>query len=135
VEKREERQERPFPLMAETERIVRCAVGVLNSLGHGYLEKVYENSLCVEFGEQGIPVEQQRQYQVHYKSKHVGTYVPDLIAFGSIIVEVKTIDRIGPSEVGQVLNYLKLTKSPVGIVLNFKHPRLEWRRLVWDVRR
>jgi GxxExxY protein len=56
--------------------------------------------------------------------------VPDLIAFGSVIVDTKTIDRIADHERGQMLNYLRITRCQVGLILNFKHAKLEWQRVV-----
>jgi len=103
---------------------------VLNTLGHGLLEKPYENALVVEFGLKGIRVHQQQRFDVYYKSVKVGDYIPDLIAFDKIIVETKTIDRITNLERGQVLNYLKITELRVGVILNFKHAKLEWERIV-----
>jgi uncharacterized protein (DUF433 family) len=67
---------------------------VLNELGHGLLEKPYENALVVEFGLRAIPYVQQRRYDVLYKTVKVGEYVPDLIAFGAVVVDSKVIERI-----------------------------------------
>jgi GxxExxY protein len=117
-------------LKAETEAIIGCAFEVLNELGHGLLEKPYENALAVEFALRGIPCEQQRRYDVLYKAVKVGEYVPDLIAFGTVVVDTKVIDRITNHELGQMLNYLKITGHQIGLILNFRLPRLEWKRVV-----
>ena len=114
----------------EVRQIVGCAFEVLNTLGCGLLEKPYENALCVEFKLRGIPFTQQPRYNVIYKGIKVGDFIPDLIVFQSIVVDTKTIDRITDIERGQILNYLKITGCRVGLILNFKHPRLEWERLV-----
>ena len=114
----------------EVRQIVSCAFEVLNTLGCGLLEKPYENALCVEFKLRGIPFQQQPRYQVIYKGVKVGDYIPDLIAFQYIVIDTKTIERITHLEYGQILNYLKLTGCKVGLILNFRHPRLEWKRLV-----
>ena len=111
-------------------QIIGCAMEVLNTLGHGLLEKPYENALVVEFGLKDIPYKQQPRFDVIYKGVKVGDYIPDLIAFGKIVVDAKTIDRITNVERGQILNYLKITQLRVGLILNFKHPKLEWERLV-----
>ena len=103
---------------------------VLNELGHGLHEKIYENALVVEFKLRGIPFEQQKRFPVHYKTVLVGEFVPDLIVFGSIIVDTKTIDRITEHELGKMTNYLRVAKLRVGLILNFKHARLEWERRV-----
>lgn len=114
----------------EVRQIVGCAFEVLNTLGHGLLEKPYENALCVEFNLRNIPFTQQPRFNVLYKGVKVGDYIPDLIAYNSIVVDTKTIERIIDIERGQILNYLKITGCKVGLILNFKHPRLEWERLV-----
>ena len=121
---------RPLILGEEVRQIVGCAFEVLNTLGHGLLEKPYENALCVEFRLRNIPFAQQPRFNVVYKGVRVGDYIPDLIAYSSIVVDAKTIERITDIERGQILNYLKITGCKVGLILNFKHPRLEWERLV-----
>jgi GxxExxY protein len=117
-------------LKEEVHGIVGCAMEVLNTLGHGLLEKPYENALVVEFGLRGIPYSQQPRFDVVYKSVKVGEYVPDLICYGKVVVDTKTVDRLTNVETGQMLNYLKITGLQVGLLLNFKHPRLEWKRIV-----
>jgi len=119
-----------FQLKEETHAIIGCAFEVLNELGHGLNEKCYENALVVEFRLRGIGFTQQRQFEVLYKGARVGLYTPDLIAFDQVIVDTKVIDCITDNERGQMLNYLRITKLRVGLILNFKHPRLEWERIV-----
>jgi len=117
-------------LREEVHQIVGCAIEVLNVLGHGLLEKPYENALAVEFGLQGIPFQQQPRFQVVYKNVNVGEYIPDLICFDQIVVDTKTIDTISEHEIGQMLNYLKITGIRVGLIINFKRSRLEWKRVI-----
>ena len=119
-----------FEMKKETYAIIGAAMEVLNTLGHGLLEKPYENAMVVEFGEQEIPFRQQPRFDVVYKSVKVGEYVPDLIAYGKIVVDTKTIEKISNHEKGQMLNYLKITGLKVGLILNFKHAKLDWERLV-----
>ena len=114
----------------EAKQVVGCAMSVLNTLGHGLLEKPYENALVVEFNLQEIPYQQQPRFNVEYKGVTVGEYIPDLVAFDGIVVDAKVIERIGNLEMGQMLNYLKITELGVGLILNFKRPRLEWKRIV-----
>lgn len=114
----------------ETRPIVGCAMQVLNTLGHGFHEKVYENALCVEMMAKGIPFEQQPRFPIYYRSVQVGEYIPDLIALSSIVIDTKTIERIGDLEVGRMLNYLRSTGLGIGLIINFKRPHLEWRH-VW----
>jgi len=119
-----------YLLKNETHAIIGCAFEVLNELGHGLNEKCYENALVVEFGLRNIANGQQRRFEVRYKTRPVGLFVPDLIAFDQVIVDAKVIDRITDHERGQMLNYLRITKLRVGLILNFKHPKLEWERIV-----
>ena len=110
--------------------IISCALEISNGLGHGLNERIYENSLVVEFGHRIIPYLQQPKYQVKWREVRVGEFIPDLIAHEQIIVETKTIERITDIERGQVLNYLRITGLPLGLIINFKKPRLEWERVV-----
>ena len=114
----------------ETHQIVGCAMEVLNELGHGFHEKIYENALVVEFGIRTIPCLQQKSFDIIFKKTVVGTYVPDLICFGQIIVDTKTIEAITDVERGKMINYLKVTGLKLGLLVNFKHPKLEWERIV-----
>ena len=115
---------------AETEKIIGFAFEVLNEVGHGLNEKIYENSLTVLFKLNNIVFDQQRRFPVFFRGVEVGEFVPDLIAFGSVIVDTKVIDRITDHERGQMLNYLRITKLRVGLILNFKNARLEFERVV-----
>ena len=117
-------------LERETHQIIGCAMEVINVLGHGLLEKPYENALVVEFGLRGILFIQQPQFDVIYKGVKVGEYTPDLIAFRKIIVDTKVINKITDHEVGQILNYLKITGLKLGIILNSGRAKLEWKRII-----
>jgi GxxExxY protein len=70
------------------------------------------------------------RFDVSYKGHSVGEYIPDLIVANAVIVDTKTIDQITDIERGQMINYLRITKLRVGVILNFKKPRLEWERIV-----
>lgn len=117
-------------LKEEVFQIVGAAMEVLNGIGHGLHEKPYENALAVEFGLRNIPFQQQPRFDVIYKEVKVSEYVPDLIAYGTVVVDAKVIERITDHERGQMINYLRITRSPVGVILNFKRAKLEWERLV-----
>lgn len=114
----------------KTFHIIGCAMNVMNILGHGFLEKVYENALTVEFREKNIPFAQQPRYAIHYKDMVIGEYIPDLVAYDEIILDTKVIDKITNVQKAQMINYLKTTNRKVGIILNFKNPRLEWERII-----
>ena len=113
-------------LKTEALQIVGCAIEIINTLGHGLVEKPYENALVVEFVLRKIPFRQQASFDVLYKGQKVGVFVPDLIAFDSLVVDTKVIERITDHERGLMLNYLRITGLRIGIILNFKHRKLEW---------
>lgn len=111
-------------------RVNGCAMAVLNELGHGLREKTYERALCVEFKYAGISFEQHQVYPVFYRGEHVDDYIPDLEVEDRLIVETKTVESITDEHIGQVLNYLRITGIEVGLILNFKHARLESKRVI-----
>jgi GxxExxY protein len=118
-------------LKQEVFQIVSCAIDVLNTLGNALVEKSYENALVVEFVLRRIPFRQQPSFGVQYKGQKVGLFVPDLIAFDSVVVDTKVIDRIADHERGLMLNYFRITNLRVGVILNFKRAKLEWERIVF----
>jgi GxxExxY protein len=111
-------------------KIVGCAMEVLNELGHGLREKTYERALCHEFKLQNMNYSQQAVFAVFYKDKKVDDYIPDLVVEERIVVDTKTVDAIGDNEIGKMLNYLRVTGLKVGILINFKKSKLEWKRVV-----
>ena len=119
-----------FLLKPETERIIGFAFEVLNEIGHGLHEKIYESALTVLFKQNNIAFDQQRRFPVLFRGVEVGEFIPDLIAFGAVIVDTKVIDRITDHERGKMLNYLHIAKLRVGLILNFKNARLEFERMV-----
>jgi GxxExxY protein len=122
--------EQKLLLKEEVFQIVACAIEVLNTLGHGIIEKPYENALTVEFRLRNIPFRQQPTFDLVYKGNKVGLFIPDLILFDTVLVDAKVIDRITDHERGLMLNYLRITNLRVGVILNFKHRKLEWQRIV-----
>jgi GxxExxY protein len=123
-------QGKDFPFKAETHGIIGCAFEVLNGLGHGLNEKLYENALVVEFKQRSHAFDQQRRFEVRYKGEFIGEYIPDLLVHGAVVVDAKTIEKITDHERGQMLNYLRITNLPVGLILNFKHAKLEYERII-----
>jgi len=116
-------------LKDEVFQVVGCAIEVLNTLGHGLIEKPYENALAVEFLIRKIPFQQQPSFDVLYKGHKIGLFIPDLIAFDALVVDTKVIEQITDHELGLMLNYLRITRLRVGVILNFKRPKLEWQRI------
>ncbi|HVU35217.1 MAG TPA: GxxExxY protein [Opitutaceae bacterium] len=110
--------------------IVGCAIEVLREIGHGLHEHPYENALVVELGFRHLRCDQQQRFPVVYKGVQVSEFVPDLIVDDAVLVDTKVIDRITDVERGQMLNYLRVTKRRVGLIINFSKPKLEWERMV-----
>ena len=121
--------EHRFILKEKSFQVIGCAMEAINILGHGLLEKPYENALMVEFALRKIPCKQQPQFKVVYKNTEVGTYIPDIIVYDQIVVDLKTVDNITNHEKGQMLNYLKITGLNIGLIINFKYSKLQWERL------
>ncbi len=117
-------------LNAAAERIIGCALIVSNTLGAGFLERVYENALAHELRKTGLAVARQHRVQVFYDGVVVGDYAVDLLVEASIIVELKAVRVLDRIHTAQCLNYLKATGFRLGLLLNFGNPRLEIRRLV-----
>jgi len=116
-------------LKEEVFQVVGCAIEVLNTLGHGLVEKPYENALVIEFLLRKIPFQQQPPFDVVYKGQKIGIFVPDLIAFNSLVVDTKVIEKISDHDRGLMLNYLRITGLRVSVIFNFKHSKLEWQRI------
>lgn len=110
--------------------VTGCAMSVMNELGHGLREKTYERALCLELKFRGLNYDQQKIYPVYYRDEHIDEYIPDLVVGHTLIVETKTVEKITDVHIGQVINYLKITGLEVGLILNFKHPKLEWKKVV-----
>ena len=114
--------------------IINGAVFEVNKvLGPGFLEKVYENALVEELRRRGLKVENQVPIEVKYKGVRVGEYFADLLVEGKVIVELKTVEQLERVHSAQLLNYLKATGMKVGLLINFKGPKAEVRRVVLDL--
>ena len=107
-----------------------CVFEVYRQLGHGFLEKVYENALVREFQSREIVVKAQVPFSVKYKGMIVGEYCADLVVDERVIVEVKAVERLHPAHEAQILNYLKATGKKVGLLVNFSHPKATVKRFV-----
>ena len=112
-----------------TERILKCAYRVQNTLGCGFLEKVYERSMMVALEREGLQGISQVPLRVHFDEVLVGEYIADIVVDRTILVEIKATEDNPDIYVAQVLNYLKATNLPVGLLLNFGRPKLLVRRL------
>jgi GxxExxY protein len=102
-----------------SDAILKIYYEVYNTLGYGFLEKVYQNAMCLELKNQGYHVESQKQIKVYYKGIVVGEYYADLIIDETIILELKACEFLMDAHKAQLINYLKATNIEVGLLLNF----------------
>ena len=112
-----------------TEKIIGCAFDVQNELGAGFLESVYEKAMVVALTEARVPVQSQVPINVDFRGKSVGLFYADLLVAERVIVELKTVSELAQQHRAQLINYLNATGIPVGLLINFGNPKLEYRRL------
>jgi GxxExxY protein len=113
-----------------TERVIGAAYKVANTLGCGFLEKVYENALAYKLRKYGLKVEQQRPIEVYYDGQVIGFYISDLFVEDLLPVELKAVKSLDDVHLAQALNFLKASKRRVGLIINFGTPRVEIKRVV-----
>ena len=110
----------------KTEIIIRCFYKVYNTLGYGFLEKVYENAFYYELTQNGLQVERQKPIKVIYEGIVIGDFIADLMVDGIIIIELKAIESLSTQHECQIVNYIKATNTDVGLLLNFgKKPEIK----------
>lgn len=116
----------------EAYAVVGAAMDVYYTMGIGFLEPVYHAAMIVELGRRRIPFESRKKLDVFYKGVKLDKiYFPDFVCYEQIVVELKVVPRITNIEVAQLLNYLKITRKRLGLLINFgAEPRLEWKRYV-----
>lgn len=102
-----------------TGQIIQSFFNVYNQLGYGFLEKVFENALCIELNKQGLQYSTQHPIKVKYGNVKVGEYFADIIVAGKVIVEIKASEFIIYEHELQLINYLRATEIEVGLLLNF----------------
>ena len=110
--------------------IIGCAMTVLNTLKPGLDEKLYENALVLELTAHGHFVEQQKQFHVFYRDVEIGKGVPDLIVDEKVVVDPKVVEIFNETHLAQMQGYLNLTGLELALLINFKHARLAWKRVV-----
>ena len=112
--------------------IIGVAMKVHRDLGSGFLEKVYENAMMVLFRKRLITAEQQKSLNLIYYGENIGRYVVDILIEDKVILELKVVDKITDIHIAQTINYLKITGKKLGIILNFKNKKLEYKRVILD---
>ncbi len=114
--------------------LIGAAIEVYNTLGHGFLEEVYQECLEIELRLRGIPFQSRPKVILSYKNKQLEKYyVPDLYVYDGIIAELKAIKQLADEHTAQIMNYLRATEKPVGYLLNFGcTEKLEWKRIIMN---
>jgi len=116
-----------------TGKIIKAFYTVYNTLGYGFLEKVYENALLIELSKLGLSAKTQFPITVYYDGKVIGNYFADMFVADAVIVELKTAEALNSAHEAQLINYLKATNAEVGLLLNFgKEP--DYKRKVFSQR-
>ena len=113
-----------------SKKIIGAAMTVLNELKPGLDEKLYENALVIELRERGHSVNQQKAYNVQYKGHQIGRLIPDLIIDDLVIADPKVVSAFNETHLAQMTGYLALTGLRLALLLNFKHAKLQWKRVV-----
>ena len=111
-----------------TSTIIGCAFAVSNELGAGFLESVYEKAMVVALSDAGVQVQAQAPIGVCFRGRPVGDFYADLLVGDKVIVELKAAPTLTPQNEAQIINYLNATGIPVGLLINFGNPKLQYRR-------
>ncbi len=122
------------PLDSLTERVLAAIFEVSNTLGAGFLEKVYERALLRELALRGISATAQASFAVVYKGQSVGEYFADILVEDVLVVELKCVERLANEHTAQCLNYLRASGKTVCLLVNFQKPKVEWKRVVLGYR-
>ncbi len=120
-------------LEALVETVIGAAYEVSNILGAGFVEKVYERALLEELKLRDLPTTTQAPFSVVYKGKHVGVYTADLVVGDRLLIEVKCVDQFTTEHLAQCINYLKASGIKLALLINFRRPKVEWRRIVHNL--
>jgi GxxExxY protein len=115
---------------ALSESIIGAAMTVLNVLKPGLDEKLYERALVIELRKRGHRVETQSQFPVYYEGEPIGCLIPDLIVDSAVITDPKVVAAFNDTHLAQMIGYLNITGLSLALLLNFKHARLQWKRVV-----
>jgi len=111
-----------------TKAVIGCAFEVINELGAGFLESVYEKALLLALQQKGVVAVSQQACKVMFRGECVGDFYADILVEGKVIVELKAVKAIAPEHQAQIINYLNATGIEVGLLINFGNPRLEYKR-------
>ncbi len=119
----------PVTLDQLTEKIIACAFDVSDTLGIGFVEKVYENAFAHRMRKDGLKVAQQYPIKVIYDGVIVGEFIADMLVEDRVLVELKSVSELTPEHLAQALNYLRASGLETCLLINFGKPRIQVRRL------
>lgn len=122
-------EEKGPPYSELTGAILGCCFEVMRELGPGFLERVYKNAVFIAMRQKGLQVDVEHPYAVVFRGKVIGRYHADLVVGQTVIVELKCCDSLIREHQAQLFNYLKAARLPVGLPVNFRRRKLEWKRL------
>lgn len=129
VQDMQDDEERYLPYSGLTRDILGCCFAVMKELGPGFLERVYKNALLLAMIQNGLQVEAEKLFEVKFRGKTVGRYNADLIVEKTVIVELKCCEHLLQEHQAQVINYLTVAQLPIGLLVNFRRRKLEYKRL------
>jgi len=116
-----------------SERALGAVFEVANTLGAGFLEKVYERALLRELKLRGIPAVSQASFSVTYKDQRIGEYYADILVENALVIELKCVDHLAGEHIAQCLNYLRASGLKLCLLVNFQRPTVEWKRVVLNL--
>jgi GxxExxY protein len=115
-----------------SERVIGAAFDVANTLGAGFLEKVYERAMLIELSARGISAKAQTSLAITYKGRCIGEYFADILVEGVLVVELKCVERLANEHTAQCINYLRASGKTLCLLINFQKPKVEWKRIVCE---
>ena len=129
LDRHDEKDEENLPHHELTRAILGCCFEVMNELGPGFLERLYKNALLLAMREKNLQVETEKPFEVVFRNKVIGRYNADLVVEKKVIVELKCCESLVREHQAQVFNYLRVSGLPIGVLVNFRHRKLEYQRL------
>ena len=121
--------EEEFAHFELSRNVIGCCFEVIKELGSGFLENVYKNALFISMKQKGLTVLTEQSFEVMFREHKIGKYIADLIVENLIVVELKCCQVLLPEHQAQLINYLKVSNIPVGLLVNFGNRKLEYKRL------
>lgn len=122
-------EDKELPYSELTGSILNCCFEVMKELGPGFFERVYKNALLIAMRQKELQVEVEKPFEVRFRDKVIGRYNADLVVGQTVIVELKCCEGLVREHQAQLFNYLKVSRLPIGLLVNFRYRKLEWKRL------